>query len=227
MSTQLIPHKDVDFDQVSDLVVTNTTANATKWEIPQTEVTSLSDSHTAWHKAFEKTRDPATRTEGTVAAKNTARDAHEPHMRKFLKRWIMPNDAVSDEARRNMKLPIYKKTRVRVPPPDDVPEPEGKATTIDGRISIGWRGRKSGSKANPYYQKVIVRHIVLPLDAPAPTHIDQLTHSLLDGRQPCELSFPEEDWGKVVYFATAYQNERGELGDWSPIGSVIIPGRKV
>jgi hypothetical protein len=227
MSTQVVPSKDSDFDQVSDLVVTNSTVYATKWEIPQPEVITLSDSHTAWHTAFEKARDPATRTEGTVAAKDTAREAHEPRLRTFLKRWIMSNDAVSDEARRNMKLPIYKKTRERIPPSDDVPESEGKATPIDGRVLLNWRGRISGSKTNPYGQKVVVRHTVLPLDAPAPTRIEELENSLLDGRQPCELSYPEKNWGMVVYFATAYQNVRGEMGDWSPIGSVIIPGRKV
>jgi hypothetical protein len=227
MSTPVIPHKDGDFDQASKLIVEDSTQNLSKWGIPQQEVTNLTTSRAVWHAAYEKAIDPSTRTEGTVAAKNTAREAHETLLRVFLKRWIMSNSAVTDEDRRNMKLPVYKKTRECVPPPDDVPEPEGKATPIDGRVTIGWRGRKSGSKANPYEQKTVVRHVALPLANPAPTRLDQLTGSLMDGRQPCELSYPEDDWGKVVYFATAYQNERGEMGDWSPIGSVIIPGRKV
>jgi hypothetical protein len=83
----------------------------------------------------------------------------------------MTNDAVTDEDHVNMGLPIYKKTRTRIPKSDDVPEPEGKATAIDGRVSLGWRGRKSGSKANPYGQKVVVKYTVFPLDDPAPTHI--------------------------------------------------------
>ncbi|MDR1222040.1 MAG: hypothetical protein LBL07_04055 [Tannerella sp.] len=41
------------------------------------------------------------------------------------------------------------------------------------------------------------------------------------------LSHPEEDWGKLLYFALAYQNRRGEMGAWSPIRSVIIPGMKI
>jgi hypothetical protein len=227
MSTQVVPSKDADFDQVSGLVVGESMGNSEKWGIPSQEVAALSESHGSWHAAYEKAGNPATRTEGTVAAKDTARDAHEPRLRTYLKRWIMSNSAVSDEDHRNMKLPIYKKTRERIPPSDDVPEPEGRATPVDGRVSLGWRSRKSGSKTNPYGQKVVVRHVVLPLDAPAPTRIEQLEHSLLDGRQPCELTYPEKDWGKVVYFATAYQNVRGEMGAWSAIGSVIIPGKKV
>jgi hypothetical protein len=227
MNTPVVPHKDVDFDRVSGLVVDDSTQNATPWGIPGPEVTALTESHENWHEKYEKASDPATRTEGAVAAKNTARESHEGILRKFLKRWIMTNDVVSDEDHINMGLPIYKKTRTRIPRSDDVPEPEGKATEIDGRVSLSWRGRKSGSKANPYEQKVVIKYAVFPLDAPAPTHIEQLIHSLLDGRQPCELSYQEEDWGKVLYFATAYQNERGEMGDWSPIMSVIIPGRKI
>jgi hypothetical protein len=227
MSIPVIPTKDADFDHNSGLILGDVETYSSIWGIPQTEVITLKTSHHAWHLAYEKASDPATRTEGVVAAKNTARAAHEAVLRLFLKRWIMTNAAVTDENRKNMKLPVYKKTRDRVPPPVDVPDPEGKATTIDGRVTIGWRGRLSGSKANPYHQKVIVRYALLPLADPAPTRVDQLGQSLLDGRQPCELSYPEEDWGKVVYFATAYQNDRGEMGNWSPIGSVIIPGRKV
>jgi hypothetical protein len=227
MSTQVVPSKDSNFDRVSGQVVEDSTQNATKWGIPSQEVTTLTESHENWHEKYETAANPATRTEGAVAAKNTARYSHEKILRNFLKRWIMPNNAVTDEDRRNMGLPIYKKTRDRIPKSNDVPESEGKATEIDGRVSLGWRGRKSGSKANPYGQKVVVRYRIQPLDASAPTRVDQLTYSLLDGRQPCELSRPEEDWGKVLFFATAYQNERGEMGDWSPIGSVIIPGRKI
>jgi hypothetical protein len=227
MSTPVVPSKDADFDRVSGLVVDDSTQNATQWGIPGTEVTTLTTSHENWHEKYETASNPATRTEGVVAAKNTARDSHETFLRNFLKRWIMSNNAVTDEDHRNMGLPIYKKTRERIPKSNDVPESEGKATDVDGRVSLGWRGRKSDSKANPYGQKVVVKYVVQPLRDPAPTRIDQLVNSLMDSRQPCELSHPEENWGDVLYFATAYQNERGEMGDWSPIGSVIIPGRKI
>jgi hypothetical protein len=226
MNTPVVPTKDFDFDRVSGLVVENATLYASKWDISTTEITRLTDSHTAWHAAYEKALDPSTRTKGVIAAKDTAREKHEELLRKFLKRWIMTNDLVSDQNRVDMDLPVYKKTRDRVPPPNDVPEPEGEATTIDGRVLLKWRGRISGSKANPYRQNVVVRFTVLPKGAPAPTHIEQLEHTLMDGRQPYEISRPEEEWGDIVYFATAYQNARGEMGDWSPIRSVIIPGSK-
>jgi hypothetical protein len=227
MSTTLLPYKDTDFDRVSGLVVSDATTNLTAWGIPQAEITDLTASHGNWHGKFETANNPASRTEGAVAAKNTARKSHEAKLRKFLKRWIMPNDLVTDEDHRNMELPIYKKTRERTPRSDDVPMPNAKATAIDGRVSLGWRSKKTGAKANPYRQKVVIRYVVFLQSDPIPTQIDQLIHSLLDGMQPCELSFSEEDWGKVVYFVMAYQNERGEMGDWSPIMSIIIPGSKL
>jgi hypothetical protein len=227
MSTPLLPKKDSEFDRVSGQVAEESAQNAMQWDIPPQEITPVTSSHGNWHQKYETAVNPVTRTEGAIVDKNDARRAHEAILRNFLKRWIMSNNAVTDTNRVNMGLPVYKKTRARVPPPDDVPVPAGTATVIDGRVSLSWRGRKSGSKANPYQQKVVVKYLVLPLDAPAPTSVDQLIYSLLDGRQPCEISRPEEDWGKALYFAMAYQNERGEMGDWSPIGSVIIPGRKV
>jgi hypothetical protein len=58
MNTPIIPHKDVDFDRVSGLVVADVTQKATQWCIPTQEVTTLSDSHSTWHAAYEKSSDP-------------------------------------------------------------------------------------------------------------------------------------------------------------------------
>jgi hypothetical protein len=93
-----------------------------------------------------------------------------------------------------------------VPKPDGVPGSIGWTTKLNGCVSLSWYGVKSGSKVNPYEQKVIVKYVVLPLAAPVPTHIEQLVYSFLTGRQPCELSHPEEDWGKVLYFVTAFHH---------------------
>jgi hypothetical protein len=42
-------------------------------------------------------------------------------------------------------------------------------------------------------------------------------------QRPHTLEFRKEDRGKTVYIAAAWQNERGNIGQWSDIQSAIIP----
>jgi hypothetical protein len=42
-------------------------------------------------------------------------------------------------------------------------------------------------------------------------------------KTPHSLDFPEEERGKTVYIAAAWQNERGIIGPWSEIQNAIIP----
>jgi hypothetical protein len=42
-------------------------------------------------------------------------------------------------------------------------------------------------------------------------------------RTPHTLQFAEEERGKTVYIALAWQNERGHIGPWSDIQNTVIP----
>jgi len=42
-------------------------------------------------------------------------------------------------------------------------------------------------------------------------------------RTPFAVHFEEADRGKTVYFAAAWQNDRGILGQWSEIKTAIAP----
>jgi hypothetical protein len=42
-------------------------------------------------------------------------------------------------------------------------------------------------------------------------------------KTPHTFFFDETQRGKTVYIAAAWQNERGNIGQWSDIQSVVIP----
>jgi hypothetical protein len=79
----------------------------------------------------------------------------------------------------------------------------------------------SSNKAKPagYDGAVIVWDI---LDSP-PAEPLSLTRHTMASRTPHALEFAEEERGKTVYIALAWQNERGIIGAWSGIQSGIVP----
>ena len=56
-----------------------------------------------------------------------------------------------------------------------------------------------------------------------PENPNALNHHTMASRTPFPVHFEEADRGKTVYFAAAWQNERGILGQWSEIKTAIVP----
>jgi hypothetical protein len=42
-------------------------------------------------------------------------------------------------------------------------------------------------------------------------------------KTPHAIPFQEEERGRTVYIAAAWQNERGNIGQWSEILSAVVP----
>jgi hypothetical protein len=60
------------------------------------------------------------------------------------------------------------------------------------------------------------------LDSP-PTGTDDLTLHTMASKTPHAIPFREDERGKTVYIAASWQNERGNIGQWSEILSAVIP----
>jgi len=57
----------------------------------------------------------------------------------------------------------------------------------------------------------------------APLNPEDLTHHIMASRTPFTLFFTEEERGKTVYIALAWQNERGIRGTWSEYQTAVVP----
>ena len=60
------------------------------------------------------------------------------------------------------------------------------------------------------------------LDKP-PTKLTELTQHAMATRTPYIMHFDEQQRGKRVYLAMAWQNRRGHLGAWSDMFEAVIP----
>jgi len=56
-----------------------------------------------------------------------------------------------------------------------------------------------------------------------PESLSELTNRKLAPRSPLTLTFPEEDRGKKLYVAAAWQNGGENLGPWSNIQFTYVP----
>jgi hypothetical protein len=216
-----IPGADAQFNTFQSVVVNSVEKNAELWLIPADVVTDVAALRAKWESAYSVVENPATKTSVAVQAKNSARNEYEKQLRMLLKSYITYNPKVSDEDKMAMGLPLHKTTRTPVPVPDTVPD----VTEIDRNmircITLYFRDSGSDHRAKPAgVQGAVVKWILS--DTP-PSGIDVFTHSALDTKSPITLEFTEQERGKVVYFALAWQNTKGEMGHFGEIQSSIVP----
>ncbi|MDR0982978.1 MAG: hypothetical protein LBM07_07060 [Culturomica sp.] len=191
------------------------------WSIPIDALTATTELQTKWEAAYSIVTDPATKTSSAVHLKNATRKEYETQLRMFIKSYITYNPKVSDEDKINMGLPVHKTTRTPVPVPTTVPNVSGIDRNAIRRITISFIDSGSDHRAKPAgVQGAVIKWIVS--DTP-PVGIDVFTNSLLDTRSPITLEFTDQQRGKTVYFILAWQNTRGEMGNFGEIQSSIVP----
>jgi hypothetical protein len=136
------------------------------------------------------------------------------HRRKFFS----PPMQDSDWIRLGLKPPdTIRTTHFEV---SEFVEFELKLREIREVIVNFWvKGSPHKAKPNGYDGAVFIWDV---LDAP-PAEPISLTRHAMASRTPHSLKFTEEERGRTVYIAAAWQNERGITGDWSGIQSAVIP----
>ncbi|MDR0982288.1 MAG: hypothetical protein LBM07_03470 [Culturomica sp.] len=216
-----IPGGDAQFNTFQSVVVNSVEKNAELWLIPADVVADVASLRAKWEAAYSVVENPATKTSVVVQTKNSARNEYGKQLRMLIKSYITYNPKVSDEDKMAMGLPLHKTTRTPVPVPDTVPDVTGIDRNMIRCLTISFRNSGSDHRAKPAgVQGAVVKWIVS--DTP-PTGIDVFTHSALDTKSPITLEFEEEQRGKVVYFALAWQNTKGEMGHFGEIQSSIVP----
>jgi hypothetical protein len=86
-------------------------------------------------------------------------------------------------------------------------------------VNFWIKGATHRAKPSGYDGAVIIWSI---LEEP-PTGTDDLTMHTMASKTPHSLQFREDERGKTVYIAASWQNERGNIGQWSEILSAVIP----
>jgi hypothetical protein len=211
---------DVFFNNIVEYVLARVLVTTPVWtHISSAEAQKLATSCTAWQTAYEPTKVPHSPV--VTAEKNRVRKVSQKALEEFVNRYLryLP---VTDEDRDRMGIPNHKEGRTPVPLPTTCPQ-----LTVDTgtrrRLLVHYQDEGATRRGKPKNVHVIeVRWAIL--DHPPEDIEKELVHSSFDTNPPLTLSFGEEDRGKRVYMAGAWEIEReGEKGPYGAIVEAIIP----
>ena len=217
-----IPRSDADFTNwfmnLVEYVVEKTSGSPPAWDhIPQRHIVELVAAYEDWRRYYDPTLVP--HIPAAVTAKNDARRRAERVIRPFVRRFLH-FEPVTNADRTNIAVPQHDTIRTDH---TVVPEEVEFNIVIEGirvvHIHFKVLGAFGTAKPDGYDGAVIIWDV---LDAP-PADVSALNRHTMASRTPHTLEFPEEERGKTVYVALAWQNERGILGRWSEIKSTVIP----
>jgi hypothetical protein len=155
-----------------------------------------------------------------VLNKNVWKRNLEKGLRTYIQGFIARNPKIDENERALLGLP--QRDEIRTPHIDvsEVVEFELKLRNIREILVSFWvKGSKYKAKPSGYDGAVIIWDV---LDTPPPEPANLNRHTMAS-KTPHALEFTEEERGKTVYIALAWQNERGNIGVWSEILSAVIP----
>ena len=218
MAHDYIPRNDAHFNDWFTNLQNYVGNKITQWTyIPQSAYEALDAAFQDWETYYAPTLLP--HTPAVITAKNDARARAEPVIRAFVQRFLhWP--PVTNADRVNMNIPNRDTIRTPHIEVTEMVEFELSLRHIREVMVNFWvKGATNQAKPQGYDGAVIVWDV---LDAP-PENPDALNHHTMASRTPHSLEFDETERGQTVYIASAWQNERGNRGQWSEIQSAIVP----
>lgn len=144
-------------------------------------------------------------------AKKLAVDA----MRLFARTNLRFNEYMDEADKLLMGLPQRDVAATTHPRPTSLPETivENTVNPFEKRLRVLNRETHNAKKPADAYG---VRY-GWQLDGTKPASGDDLPKSRFSRRTDLVISFTEKEAGKPIWFATCYENAKGETGPWSPL----------
>lgn len=217
---QTIPRKDVEFDEVQNVITTKTAQNLEKWKIDSTWFNEqIIPAKTAWAVAWATWQDPNDRTKVIIFNKNQARNAYELLLSKLVK-ILKASPFITPSELAELGINTGKGGGGHNPPPDTYPGFHILPVAIR-ILMLYYYALGSRSHAKPHgVHGVEIRWAILDTKQ---ADISELINSSFDTRSPFKFEFADKDRGKTIWFCLRWENTTGEKGPWSEVASAIIP----
>ncbi|MDR0644290.1 MAG: hypothetical protein LBG05_05165 [Treponema sp.] len=214
-----IPEKESEFIEWSGNLIDVSKAHAAEWGLPADKLTVLETLHGEVKTLHEKCQ-TASYTQLDMQAKNEKKEQLRKSEAEFVRFHLQNNDKMSDNGRRELRIPIYDTIHTPHPAPDSVPEVEVE-TPHPRTLRMKFRHGNSTRWGKPEF--VHGFECLWSIGDAPPTNIRDLLHSDFATRSPLELTFDENERGKRVYFAVRWESGTVKKGPWSDILNAVIP----
>lgn len=222
MANDYVPANLAGYRLFSDHFVDLISQKGGAWGVPDAGKAQLTAGHAAWHAAQDEADNPDTRTSIAVEKARRLRGEDIVNIRWIVNTFIKPNAAGTVTAEDRLDLGLHPKDGVPThhgPPvsrPDTDVEPSGKYQhTVTALDSATNRKEKPADAYGVRY--------VWQLGGEPPASPSDLPKSKFS-RKTCErFLWDPSDQGKPVYYATVYENAKGDIGPWSAVVRTIVP----
>jgi len=179
------------------------------------DATQLASLVTAYSSALAVSTLGTTRTKGTIAAKDTAKNALRAKLMELVK---VINATVSITPQQRIDLGLLPKDSIPtpVPVPASAPQVEVDAQGVlrlHDSATPSRKGKPAGVKGAVIFTKV------LPVGTDGPTTPVDANFTMLATKSRVPLPLPSDADAKKLYVMAQWYNERGELG---PVSNVAV-----
>jgi hypothetical protein len=225
-SNDIIPAKDIDFNDWQNKFYTRVQANLTAWGIPSWAFNPLTPLKMEWDASWLIAGDKKNRNSGDVARKNAAYKKYVAGLRTFMAACITYNPLISDEARTELDLPIHDKELTPAPVPGTTPKVETHAG-FGNQIIVRYEQTGFGEGSTKFRAKPPhVHHMEFryKIGGPPPASPSDCGETELISKIPYKINFNSTDSGKTLYWYARWVNTRNQPGPWTHVyASIVIP----
>ncbi|MDR1986211.1 MAG: hypothetical protein LBP88_04470 [Treponema sp.] len=152
--------------------------------------------------------------------KEEAKDAVSSALRDFARTSVRYNKKIPDDVKQTLGIHPADTKPTPHPAPASQPETvvENTVNHYEHRVRALNRGRKDTAKPGDAYG---VRY-AWQVGGERPPAGEDLPKSRFSRRTSLVIPHTEADQGKTAYYASCYENSKGDQGQWSPVVSAII-----
>jgi hypothetical protein len=214
-----IPQKESELVSWSGNLIDVTKKYKTALGIADEQITELEGARGAYVTLYEKCQTPG-HSALDIGQKNDLMKALVGKLQKFVRFHLQNNEAMTDDMRREIGIPVHDTTPTHHPPPDSRPV----ITTSSNNpfeIILHIHDSATGKRGKPDHVAGAVVFWGVS-DTPV-TDAGGLPNSMLVTRTPHIMNFPPADRGKLVYFAACWQTGTGEKTPSGEVVSAVIP----
>lgn len=217
-----LPSRDADLDSWAVNYSTRITATPVAYGLIAGDATALATLVSGFTAALILATNPATRTAGTVAAKDTARAVLVADIRSLARR-IQAYPAVTPAQKADLGLPIHDAVPSPTPPPFTKPllalvgnTDRTHTIRLVDETTPTRRARPTGTSGAEVYSYVAAAA------EPPPGDLEQWRFEGLATKGEFDVDYNAGDVGKTAYIRAVWYNRKGETGPASnPITGTI------
>jgi hypothetical protein len=204
-----IPNQDAQADVFFQTFANGINSSPSAYQLTSVDAASLLSAAAAFHAALMIASDPATRTKGTIIAKDDARFACEQLVRQYAA-LIKPNAGITDQNKADIGVPPVNTNREPVNVPASSPLLNVLGATPGSQTVRYADTNTPDSGARPFGAANLQLFVAIGT-APA---TDATFYGAFT-RNPVPVAFAENDDGKVATYFARWADRKGQVGPWS------------